>query len=153
MKTLKILDYFVQKAHYLLSADFVLQQASVPAVYQEYNKGRIPVALWIRGKASVWESDMRVSVLYSMFRLSTSGRMGCGGNTGKCTHIFFFFLTPLSKSSKMIILCIYFFSVKFTGCAHWVNVTFVWSCSSQMQNGSNPMKVSSVSIPVFLRCL
>jgi len=73
-------------------------------VYQQCIKNvtcNIRIGVYIKGNVSVWEFDMRISVLDSMFRLSTSGKMGCGGDTGRCTHIFFFFLTPVTKQSKI----------------------------------------------------
>lgn len=45
MKSLKILNVFVQKAQYLLSAAFVLLQACVPAMDQKSIKCIIPVGV------------------------------------------------------------------------------------------------------------
>lgn len=59
MKSLKIVNCFVQKAQYsLLSTDFVLQQVSVPAMYQICNKCGIPVGVEMEIKASLSESDV-----------------------------------------------------------------------------------------------
>lgn len=65
-----------------------------------------------QGQSCCWESDYTVtvkcweSVLYSIFRLGISGRMGCAGDTGRWARFVFCFLfsSLLLKSSKIMLV-------------------------------------------------
>lgn len=90
--------------------------------------------------------------IFSTFRLTMCGRVGCVGDTGKCTHIFFSSSLLLSPNHWISSL---FFFVKcsdITELVFWANILFACSCSSQIHNELNPMKIFSIILHEIWLC-